>query len=118
MGARNPDTVRAPPMPAMAVTAAEMRAEGWTLRATCGRCRVQTHVDLNLIIIAKGPDYVMWGRTTQCKVWTWGDDERCSGRMTFEARSIRGGSWRSLRMSGEVQSAIQLRNQMAAQRRG
>lgn len=100
----------------VAVTAAEMRAEGWTLRGTCSLCRTQTHVDLGLIIVAKGPDYVLWGRSTRCKVWTWDDDERCKGRIAFEARSVRGGSWRALRMSGEVQNAIQLRSQAASMR--
>lgn len=103
-------------MPATAVTAAEMRAAGWTLRATCGRCKIQTHVDLNVIIAAKGPDYVLWGRMTQCKVWTWGDDERCRGRMSFEARSIRGGTWRALSMSGEVRDAIDLRRRLEQSR--
>lgn len=94
-----------------------MRAQGWTLRSTCSRCKTQLHVDLRLIALAKGPDYVLWGRSTRCKVWTWGDDEQCSGRITFEARSVRGGSWRPLRMSGEVQSAMDLKNQFNHHRR-
>ncbi|WP_029415010.1 hypothetical protein [Brevundimonas bacteroides] len=112
MGTRKPDTVRQPPMPARAVTLAEMRAAGWMLRATCSRCRVQLHVDLAPMIALLGPDYVLWGRHPRCRVWAWGDDERCWGRILFEARSVRGGSWRALKHSSEVADAIDLRRQL------
>ena len=117
MGTKKPDVVRLPPMPSQAVTLAEMRASGWTVRATCTRCKIGLHTDLGQMIGLLGPDFVLWGRHPRCKVWTWGDNERCAGTILFEVRSIRGGSWVAMRMTGEVRSAIDLRSQAAWQRR-
>ena len=108
MGARNPDTIRHPPMPAMAVTLAEIRAAGWTVRATCSRCRVSLHVELAQMLALAGPDLVLWGKHPRCRVWAYGDDERCTGRITFEARAVRGGSWRAMKWSEEVAQALDL----------
>lgn len=108
MGARNPDTIRQPPMPAMAVTLAEIRAAGWTVRATCTRCRVSLHVDLGQMLALSGPDLVLWGKHPRCRVWAYGDDERCPGKIVFEARAVRGGSWRAMTWSGEVAEALNL----------
>lgn len=102
MGARSPDRVRFPPTPAAALTIGEMNAQGWTLRAVCRRCRTALLVDTAAMARLLGPDALFWGRHPRCRVWSWGDRERCEGRVTFEARSVPGGSWRALRMSGEV----------------
>lgn len=117
MGTKRPDVVRSPPMPAQGVTLAEIRANGWTVRATCRTCRISLHTDLGQMIALLGEDFVLWGRHPKCKVWTWGDNERCSGTVLFEVRSIRGGSWVAMRMTGEVQSAVELRSQAASQGR-
>lgn len=92
-----------------ALTAGEMKAAGWTVRATCRVCRTILWVDLNVPIRLAGPDELFWGRHPRCRVWTWGDDERCPGQVTFEARSVRGGTWRALKMTGEVRDAWLLR---------
>ena len=117
MGTKKPDVVRSPPMPAQALTLSEIRASGWTVRATCTTCKVSLHVDLGQMIALLGADFVLWGRHPRCKVWTWGDDERCSGSVLFEVRSIRGGSWVAMRMTGEVRSAIELRSRAAGEAR-
>lgn len=111
MGARNPDTVRIPPMPGQAVTLAEIRAEGWTVRATCTRCRVGLHVDLASMLALLGPDFILWGKSPRCRVWAYGDDERCPGRVLFEVRAIKGGSWRAMRWDGDVAAAVRRRDQ-------
>ncbi len=117
MGTKKPDVVRAPPMPAQAVMLSEIRALGWTVRATCTTCRISLHVDLGQMIALLGPDFVLWGRHPRCKVWAWGDTERCTGHILFEVRSIRGGSWVAMRMTGGVRDAMDLRGQAARQRR-
>lgn len=117
MGARDPDTVSPPPSPMQAVTVAEMRARRWLVTAVCGHCRIRLHVDLTAMIALKGPDFILWGRSGRCRVWAYNVDDRCPGRVVFEARSVQGGSMRALKMTGEVRDAIDLRNQ-AGQRRG
>lgn len=64
-----------------------------------------------------GADFVLWGRHPRCRVWTWGDNERCAGTVLFEVRSIRGGSWVAMLMTGEVRDAVELRRQADAQGR-
>lgn len=115
MGARNPDTVRSPPSPGQAVTLSEIRARSWTVRATCVRCKVSLHVDLAPMLALQGPDFILWGKSPRCRVWAYGDDERCPGRVMFEVRSVRGGSWRAMRMSAEVIEALNLRGQHRSQ---
>jgi len=117
MGARNPDTVSFPPMAMQAITVAEIRAIGWTVRATCGRCRISLHTDLNHMVAIAGPDMVLWGKHPRCKVWAYGDDERCTGRILFEVRSIKGGSWRAMRWTDEVRAAVEMRSQSGSQDR-
>lgn len=116
MGARDPDTVCMPPSPGQALTIAEMRARRWLITASCSYCKTRLHVDLTPMISLKGPDLILWGKTGRCRVWAYNVDDRCPGTVVFEARSIRGGSMRTLRMSGEVLGAIDLRSQGAMMR--
>lgn len=117
MGSRDPDTVSPPPSPLFGVTIAEMRARRWLITANCQHCRIRLHVDLTAMIALKGPDLILWGKTGRCRVWAYNVDDRCPGRVVFEARSIQGGTIRALRMSGEVRDAIKLRSQAQSLRR-
>jgi len=117
MGARNPDIVSPPPSPQQALSIAEMRARRWLITANCTTCSIRLHVDLTAMIALKGPDFILWGKTGRCRVWAYSVDDRCPGRVLFEARSIKGGSMMPLKMTGEVRSAIELRAQSEAMRR-
>lgn len=111
MGARNPDLVCAPPSPLGALTLAEMHAQRWTITADCRACRTRVHVDLAALRRVMGDDYVLWGKSSRCKVWVrWTLDRRCEGQVTFLAQSSQTGSVVPLRMTGEVQSALDLRS--------
>lgn len=99
-----------------AVTIAEMRARRWLVTACCSHCKTRLHVDLTVMISLKGPSFILWGKAARCRVWAYNVDDRCPGTVVFEARSIQGGSMRSLRMSGEVRSAIDLRSQAEGMR--
>lgn len=98
-----------PPRPAAALTVGEIRAAGWQVRAVCATCRIGLWIDLDQLGRAVGDDAVLWGKTGRCRVWRWGDHERCPGRVTFQARSIGGGTWVTLAMTGEVRTAAALR---------
>jgi hypothetical protein len=118
MGARDPDTIAAPPHPLQGLTLAEMHALRWIVLADCPACHARTHVDLSALRRLLGDGYVLWGRSTRCKAWVrWNVDRRCEGQVAFLAQSSLSGSIVPLRMTGEVRSAIELRSQ-AAQRRG
>lgn len=117
MGRRNPDNIRMSPSPMTAITLAEIRAAGWKVRATCRRCGIGLHVDLGHMAALLGHGFILWGRHPRCRVWTYGDDERCGGLILFEARAIQGGTWRAMTMTEEVRTAIDLRSQMVAQAR-
>lgn len=95
-----------PPSPVAALTVGEIRAAGWHVRALCATCRIGLWIDLDQLGRAVGDDAVLWGKTGRCRVWRWGDHERCPGRVTFQARSIGGGAWVALAMTSEVRSAI------------
>lgn len=91
MGSTSPDRVKFPPGPEQAMTLAEMHVAGWVLKATCSHCGVSLRADVGAMIKAWGPDTIWWGRTPRCPVWD------CSGRLVYAARSISGGTWRSMR---------------------
>ena len=102
MGTKKPDVVCTPPNPLMALTAGEMHARKWQVRAICTACRTILWVELAHVVRAAGPDTLMWGARGRCRVWTWGDTEKCGGLVVFDVRSITGGSWRKLEMTDEV----------------
>jgi hypothetical protein len=58
-----------------------MIEKGVVVRVGCARCRTFFDVDLIGIARARGPDYCLIDRTTQCKV------TRCRGRGYFIAAS-------------------------------
>lgn len=109
MGTKKPDVVRMPPSPVAALTVGEIRAVGWQVRAICASCRIALWIDLDQLGRLAGDDAILWGRSGRCRVWRWGDQERCTGRVTFQARSIGGGTWVALAMTGEVRTAASLR---------
>lgn len=118
MGAKNPDILAPPPMPARDLTLGDMAARRVMLLAECPACRGRWHVDLSALRRLMGDDYVIWGRTTRCKSWVrWEPDRRCAGKVRFYGAGSVGGSVVELKMSGEVRSAIEWRNQ-ESQRRG
>lgn len=90
MGTKRPDVLRHPPGPEQALTLAEMHLAEWQLMACCRRCGVRLRVSLPLLIKAHGPDAVWWGRKGACTVWG------CDGQIGYQARSIVGGTWRSM----------------------
>lgn len=105
MGTKHPDIVCPPPNPIRVHTIGQMKAARWRLTATCTRCRVRLWVDVDSIVRALGPDAFFWVRTARCRVWTWGDRERCPGSVVFAAQSVTGGSWVPLaRSDGAVRS--------------
>lgn len=115
MGARDPDLSCPPPSPQAAVTVAEMHALRWIVTADCRACRTRVHVDLSAVRRVMGDDYVLWGKTSRCKVWVrWTLDRRCEGKVVFLAQSSQTGSEVPLRMTGMVRDAIMLRSQMSA----
>jgi hypothetical protein len=114
MGAKNPDLIAPPPSPIRELTLADMAARRTILIADCPTCRARTHVDLSALRRLLGDDYVLWGRRARCKTWVrWEVDRRCPGRVRFYGAGSVTGSARELTMSGEVQSAIDLRSQEA-----
>jgi hypothetical protein len=80
----------------------QMKDAGWHLCATCQTCRTRLWVDIDTLIARLGRDAFFWGCTARCRVWTWGDRERCPGRVVFSARSIQGGSWVPLKYDREA----------------
>lgn len=70
-----------------------MISQGWTVRASCGRCHTRLHVDLRAMVKSSGAELVLWGLSPRCRVWIDHGDGRCPGRVQFDARSIVGGSW-------------------------
>lgn len=110
MGTKRPDVVRRPPIPAEALTVDAIKAAGWQVRAVCPVCKARQWANLDTIARAIGGGALLWGRSTACRAWvdSYMTDDHCPGRLYFEARSIRGGSWRRLTMSGEVRDAWDL----------
>lgn len=102
MGTKKPDVVCAPPDPMMALTAGEMLARKWQVRAVCTACRIALWVELDHVVRIAGADTLMWGARGRCRVWKWGDHSRCNGVVVFDARSITGGSWRKLALTDQV----------------
>lgn len=118
MGSRDPDLICSPPSPLDAVTVAEMHARRWIVTAACRSCRTRVHVDLAVVRRVLGDDYVLWGKTSRCKVWVrWSLDRRCEGQVTFLAQSSQTGTEVPLRMTGIVRDAINLRSQAESYRR-
>lgn len=91
MSTKAPDVIRHPPTPEAALTLAEMHALRWILVARCNRCRLAVHVNLALLIRVHGPDCIWWGHQPRCPAV-----DCSSGRLTYSAQSIRGGSWKSM----------------------
>lgn len=118
MGARDPDTLCMPPSPMAALTLGEMKARRWTVTADCPSCKTRVFVNLDALRRLLGDDYILWGKTSRCKVWVrWSVDRQCEGKVRFLAQSSQTGSVVVLMMSGEVRSAIDLRSQAQAYRR-
>lgn len=112
MGAKNPDLLAPPPMPGRDLTLADMAARRIVILAECPTCRTRSHVDLSALRRLLGDDYVLWGRTTRCKTWVrWEVDRRCPGKVRFYGAGSISGSVVELKMSGEVRSAVDWRNQ-------
>lgn len=92
MGTKNPDVVRPPPAPEVALTLAEMHLARWELRATCAKCGLSLRADLRSMIRAYGPDAIWWGKRPRCPGW-----ECTSGELVYSARALSSGSWRTMR---------------------
>lgn len=115
MGSRDPDLICPPPRPHEALTVAEMHARRWIVTADCRACRTRVHVDLSAVRRVLGDDYVLWGKTSRCKVWVrWTLDRRCEGKVIFLAQSSQTGTEVPLRMTGMVRDAMMLRSQAEA----
>ena len=108
MGRKHPDFHHPPPHPILAVTAGQMWALGWTVRACCPRCHVVTTVDLDTVIRLRGRDTVMWGQRPRCKAWINDGNARCPGRVYLQACVVLGGSWVRLDANPDVDGVIAL----------
>jgi hypothetical protein len=60
-----------------------MKREGWPTYAVCQRCMLEMTVHLDTVIAAKGGDFVLWGRTVQCR------RRLCFGHMVFVTQPTR-----------------------------
>ena len=91
MSTKAPDVVCHPPDPMTALTLAEMHALRWRLTARCDTCKLAVKVNLALLIRLHGPDCIWWGHRPGCP-----SVECRGGHLTYYARSIVGGSQRSM----------------------
>lgn len=90
MGAKNPDRICPPPNPLTALTVADMHAARWIVTADCRACRTWVHVNLGALRRVMGDDYVLWGKSSRCKVWVpWNLDRRCEGRVPSSPNRFR-----------------------------
>ena len=81
MGSRNPDRVPLYYRRARCETAAQMIAQRWEVISHCRTCRLELRVDLKVIANVRGPDFVLWNRTSRCRKTT------CRGVVDFMARA-------------------------------
>lgn len=113
-----PNLLCPPPNPQKALTVAEMHALRWIITADCRTCQTRVHVDLTAVRRVLGEDYVLWGKTSRCKVWVrWTLDRRCEGKVVFLAQSNQTGTEVALQMNDMVRDALQLRSRGEAYRR-
>lgn len=101
MGSKSPDTIANPPMPETALTLLEMYARNWQVQASC-RCGIRLRIDLAVMIKVHGPNAIWWGKTTRCPGWECSD-----GRLTYSARALTGGTWRSISNTKAPQHVIE-----------
>jgi hypothetical protein len=92
MGSKAPDVLRNPPTPEEALTCAEIYVAGWELRGQCSRCGLGLRGSAHTLTKTLGPSFVLWGYTTSCPRW-----DPCDGRFAYSARSVGGGTWKTLR---------------------
>ena len=90
-----------------------MAMRGWELVAECERCGVALHVDLVALAKAVGPNFILWGLRPRCRVAIEHGDGRCTGRVRFRARSIRGGTWVCVSRPGARRSALETQHMLA-----
>lgn len=91
MSTKRPDVLRNPPAPETCLTVGEMWAAGWQLKACCRKCGLSLRVNVSALVKAYGPEAVWWGRSQECPRF-----DSCPGKLTYSARSISGGTWKSL----------------------
>lgn len=73
-------------------TAGDLVKQGWPVVARCTYCNLEMDVRLDVLVRAKGPDYVLWGKSARCR------RRHCQGRMLFwtyppEAKGARVEMW-------------------------
>lgn len=90
MNPKPPERIAPPAHPLEALTVTDMWRKGWALRAVCHICRQKMDVDLVALIRLNGPQMILWGRTTKCKI------HLCAGTMSFEACTLPGAFWQSV----------------------
>lgn len=62
---------------------AAIRRAGWPVHAACMVCGLQMKVDLARLERTRGPGFVLWGRTSDCRRL------HCPGKVVFMARPPR-----------------------------
>lgn len=92
MSTKRPDVISAPPSDMTALTLGEMHQLRWRVTATCSTCGIGLRVQLTALIRVQGPDGVLWGARPPCP------NVKCEGgHLVYQAQSITGGSWKSLK---------------------
>jgi hypothetical protein len=90
MGQKNPDRIPAVEWRQRAETLAQMQQADWDVVSHCFKCGLMMHVDLDVLIWKLGAKASLWNRNPRCR------SLRCDGRVTFEAKFYRGGSYQPL----------------------
>ena len=78
MGQRKHDRWRAEEWRAAAPHIGAMLQFNWSIIATCGKCGLNTHVDLKVMVALKGERFDLWNRTAHCK------RVGCTGKTYFQ----------------------------------
>lgn len=80
MGRRNPDRYTAADWRLAGGTVGAILANRWTVFTECEVCELRIQADLKRIARERGANYVLWGRTGQCRRMG------CPGRVVFWVR--------------------------------
>jgi len=65
---------------ASAETVGKMHRAGWSVRSYCRSCHLLMAVDLETIILRRGPDVSLWNRQARCR------RIGCSGAVEFQGQ--------------------------------
>jgi hypothetical protein len=81
MGSRNPDRVPLAYRRRRCETVGDMLVQIWDVTSRCRTCRLELRVDLRVIAAVRGPEFVLWNRTSRCRRTS------CRGVVDFLAKA-------------------------------